>query len=218
MKGVHRNPNKEKVFEKNGNGHTDVSSMGSRANEDGFICIVCARTIDAKEREVASPLTQHCAASTPAVMACSKKADLAEGYFLLLKAYHDLSLGQSRLTVWFSLVFAALGFLVIVTGLMDGSLLNGLLRVVSGVTMNAVASLFFVQSNKARELMTAFFDKLRSDSRADRQLDESLELVREIPDAALKARLMATLALRFAGIKPENDILSGRASRPRSSQ
>jgi hypothetical protein len=36
-----------------------------------------------------------------------------------------------------------------------------------------VSALFFVQSNRARNLMTAFFDKLRQ----DRSLEEALRLI-----------------------------------------
>jgi len=143
-----------------------------------------------------------------------KELDPAERQYLLLKAYHEQSLGQSRITMWFSLIFAAIGFLVIVGGFLNGSLSERLVKIGSGVIIDAVASLFFVQSNKARELMVAFFDKLRT----DRKLDESLQLVQQIPDAALRARIMAALALNFADVKAEKYILFGAGSTEQSHQ
>jgi hypothetical protein len=47
---------------------------------------------------------------------------------------------------------------------------------IAGTIIDAVAALFFVQSNKARQLMTEFFDKLR----VDRKLDEALSLMKEM--------------------------------------
>ena len=125
--------------------------------------------------------------------------DAVERQYRLLKAYHEQTLAQSRITMWFSLVFAAIGFAVIVIGVVSGSAAERVIKAGSGTVMDAVASLFFIQSNKARELMASFFDKLR----LDRKLDESLKMVKEIPDASLKARVMAALVLSFAEVKAD---------------
>lgn len=42
----------------------------------------------------------------------------SERQYRLLRAYHTQSLAQSRTSMWFSLVFAALGFAVIVTAIL----------------------------------------------------------------------------------------------------
>lgn len=58
-----------------------------------------------------------------------------------------------------------------------------------------MAGLFFVQSNKARELLVTFFDKLRE----DRKLEESMVFARDLPESQLKDRLHATMASTFSG-------------------
>jgi hypothetical protein len=130
-----------------------------------------------------------------------KSLEPAERQYLLLKAYHQQSLGQSQISMWFSLAFAAIGFAVIIVALFANSK-NGLaaeriIKLVSGTVIDAVASLFFVQSNKSRELMATFFDKLRT----DRKLDESLHLVSDVSDKLLQSRLQLLLALNFADVK-----------------
>ena len=74
---------------------------------------------------------------------------------------------------------------------------------VAGTVVEAVAALFFVQSNKARQLMSEFFDK----ARMDRKLDESLVLASQIDDDAIAARLRAYLAMSFAEVEPSKEKL-----------
>ena len=49
--------------------------------------------------------------------------------------------------------------------------------------------------------MTDFFDKLRS----DRKLDESLQLMHNIPNDVISSRLMAVIALHFAEVKLDHE-------------
>ena len=128
--------------------------------------------------------------------------------YLLLKEYHAQGLAQSKISFWFSLIFASLGFLVIITAIFTmepgasiGNQGRTLITLIAGTIIDAVSALFFVQSNKARQLMVDFFDRLRN----DRKLDESLRLATGISDSVLQNRLHTLLALNFADIKP-NDI------------
>jgi hypothetical protein len=131
--------------------------------------------------------------------------------YALLREYHAQGLAQSRVSFWFSLTFASIGFAVIAlavgiyiqgppisSGLLDNAG-KPIFALVSGTIIDAVAALFFVQSNKARQLMTEFFDKLRT----DRKLDESLKLVESISDPSVASRLKALLALHFADVPVE---------------
>lgn len=131
--------------------------------------------------------------------------------YLLLKQYHSQGLAQSRISFWFSLIFASLGFAVIIIAIltMDKDLKfteqgRTFITLTAGTIIDAVAALFFVQSNKARRLMSEFFDKLR----ADRKFEESLQLADQIPDSTLQSRLKILLALNFAEVKSTNGILS----------
>lgn len=133
--------------------------------------------------------------------------------YALLREYHAQGLAQSRVSFWFSLTFASIGFAVIALGVgivlqreepTGGSLMQVVsgagkpaLTIISGTIIDAVAALFFVQSNKARQLMTEFFDKLRM----DRKLDEALKLAEQIPEPLVSSRLKAVLALHFVDVK-----------------
>jgi hypothetical protein len=84
-------------------------------------------------------------------------AQAADKQYLLLREYHAQGLAQSKISFWFSLVFAALGFAVIVSAiftLQPGERLldqgRTFISLVAGTVIDAVAALFFVQSNKAR--------------------------------------------------------------------
>lgn len=157
----------------------------------------------------------------------SKTQETAEGYtsdnqtdlslttnerqFLLLKQYHAQGLGQSRISFWFSLIFAACGFAVIVVSILtvdkDKDLLtqpNAIISLVSGTIIDAVSALFFVQSNKSRELMSTFFEKLRT----DRKIEESLKLADSITDENLRSKLKMILSLHFAEIVTSDNIVS----------
>ena len=129
--------------------------------------------------------------------------------FALLREYHAQGLAQAKVSFWFSLVFASIGFAIIATGLgitflgpedKNGSFIMTVAKpsvaLISGTIIDAVAALFFVQSNKARQLMTEFFDKLR----IDRKLDEALRLTDEIQDKTISGNLRAMMALRFVDL------------------
>jgi hypothetical protein len=73
----------------------------------------------------------------------------------------------------------------------------------AGTIIESVASLFFVQSNRARRLMVDFFDRLRT----DRKLLESLKLVASVPDQKLRSNLQVMLALSLADAKTSPAVL-----------
>ncbi|WP_343694774.1 hypothetical protein [Flavobacterium sp.] len=129
----------------------------------------------------------------------------------LFLQYHSQGLAQSKISFWFSLVFAAIGFCIIVISLLavkpDVSIMQqgkAFITLISGTIIDAVSALFFVQSNRARQLMTDFFDKLRN----DRKFEESLKLADQIPDNHLKSKVKILLSLNFADIKTSDDVLT----------
>lgn len=131
--------------------------------------------------------------------------------YLLLKEYHAQGLSQSKISFWFSLIFASLGFFVIIIAIltMDRTVKfteqgTTFITLTAGTIIDAVSALFFVQSNKARKLMTEFFDKLR----ADRKFEKSLLLADQIPNEDLQSRLKIMLSLNFADVKSTDGILS----------
>ncbi len=137
-------------------------------------------------------------------------ASSADKQYLLLREYHAQGLAQSKISFWFSLIFASLGFAVIVIAILTmekGVQLTqqgrSFITLIAGTIIDVVSALFFVQSNKARQLMTEFFDKLR----ADRKLEESLNLASQVPDPILQSRLKIIIAMNLADVKSSEALL-----------
>lgn len=124
----------------------------------------------------------------------------------LLREYHAQGLTQSRVSFWFSIIFACVGFSIIGFGAiaaLNGSITfeKSIIPIISGGVIDGVSGLFFVQSNRARQLMSEFFDKLR----ADNKLTEALRLSASIRDEKVSSSLKAYLAMHFAGIDVDVD-------------
>lgn len=86
-----------------------------------------------------------------------------------------------------------------------------ILGVIAGTIIDAIAALFFVQSNRARELMVQFFDRLR----ADRKLDEAIRLAETVPDEAEKSALLRELSLFLARSEPPVPAKEGASDKPK---
>jgi MFS family permease len=116
-----------------------------------------------------------------------------------LAGYYSLTLGQARISFWFSLIFAAIGFLVIVGGAAlysEGGIIAASIKIVSGIVIDAVSALFFVQSRRAQDSMSAFFEKLRN----DRQFAEARKICDELSDDIIKDHLKTILVIHYSGL------------------
>ncbi len=116
-----------------------------------------------------------------------------------LTNYYSQILSQSKISFWFSLVFASLGFVaIIVAAFFYTSETSGttVAQFVAGTIMEAVASLFFVQSKNAQKSMGDFFDKLRS----DRLHLESRKMCEGVGDSRSQDALKLHLSLHYAGV------------------
>jgi len=128
-----------------------------------------------------------------------------------LAKYYGEVLAQSRLSFWFSLTFAVIGFLVIIYAAFSPSAVGqgaSWLQVVSGVIIDAVAALFFVQSKRAQSSMAEFFDKLR----LDRQHSDSQKMCDSIENTLIKDMLRAQLALYYAGLPDSHQVAQNMVS------
>lgn len=117
-----------------------------------------------------------------------------------LANYYSLTLGQAKVSFWFSLVFASIGFLVIVGAAIlykDGDYASASIKIISGLVIDGVSALFFVQSRRAQESMSAFFEKLRN----DRQFVEARKICDEISDHKVKDKLKTILTLHYSGLE-----------------
>lgn len=110
------------------------------------------------------------------------EASPAEKQFLLMSEYHAQGLAQSKISFWFSLIFASIGFFVIIVSIFmvnrESDFVEqgqAFVSLVAGTIIEAVSALFFVQSNRARQLMTDFFDRLRLIERWKNHLDSLMK-------------------------------------------
>lgn len=122
-----------------------------------------------------------------------------------LARYYGLVLAQSKISFWFSLLFASLGFIVIIFAVFKYSANDTggtVVQLIGGLVIDAVAALFFVQSRNAQKSMSEFFDKLR----LDRQKLDGRALCDSIADSYAKDALRIQLALSYSGIEDANSV------------
>jgi len=122
-----------------------------------------------------------------------------------LANYYAQILSQSKVAFWFSLIFASLGFLVIVVAAFLYNQTNSdsaVAQFIAGLIMDAVAGLFFVQSKNAQQSMGEFFDKLRK----DRAQVESRALCEAVETLEAKDALRVHLALYYAGVESHEGV------------
>jgi len=117
-----------------------------------------------------------------------------------LASYYNQALSRATISFWFSLVFASIGFGVIIFAFFSHSetdLTGTIVKVASGTVIDAVAGLFFVQSTSAQKSMSSFFEKLR----LDRLNAEAREMISEIEEPERRDQLRAQLILKYSGIE-----------------
>ena len=151
----------------------------------------------------------------------------------ILNSYYTQVLEQSSISFNVSLLFAALGFFVIVFSIFQGDIErfitsidsqtalatkdlqnniignnNSWITLVSGVIIEAVAVLFFAQTNEARKTMTEFSEKIRLDTdkrRLDSKLVKALELIDKIECENIQSKVKALVVLNFSGLDMKYD-------------
>lgn len=137
----------------------------------------------------------------------------------ILTGYYLQVLRQSSISFMYSLIFAAIGFIVIVISIFPDAFQTPIgptdrpdqieerrpadkwPGLISGIVIEAVSALIFVQTNNARRTMIEFSEKIR----LDRKLDESLELIDRIPNQKIQSKVKALLVLNFSGIVMKYD-------------
>jgi len=116
-----------------------------------------------------------------------------------LANYYNQALRRASLAFVFSLLFASIGFGVIVFAFVthnSSDLAGTVVKVTSGAIIEAVSSLFFVQATNAQKNMGDFFEKLR----LDRLNAEAREMIGEIEAVGMRDQLRAQLILKYSGI------------------
>lgn len=130
----------------------------------------------------------------------SDHADTKPFEITALAGYYNQALSRSNVSFWFSLVFASIGFVVIIiafTTHQSGDLTGTIVKLACGIVIDAVSSLFFVQSTNAQRNMSEFFEKLR----LDRLNAEARDMIGEIEDSVMRDQLRAQLILKYSGVE-----------------
>jgi hypothetical protein len=120
-----------------------------------------------------------------------------------LDNYYALAMNQSRISFWFSILFASAGFVIIIISAFlyaGNNLASTVISLVSGTVIDAVSALFFVQSRNARQNLNNFFQRLREDN----QYSEARSICDSIESSEARDALKIKLALKLSGI-PGND-------------
>jgi len=120
-----------------------------------------------------------------------------------LNDYYSQVLTQSKVSFWFSLLFASIGFAVIIIAAF--SINNGysnLFAIISGSIIEAVSSLFFVLSKQAQKSMNDFFEKLR----LDRKHADSRQMCEEIKDEKIRDAIKVQLILHYANLPNSSSV------------
>lgn len=126
---------------------------------------------------------------------------------ILIKNYHQQALQLSKIQFWFSIIAASIGFLFILANIFlyySDNEIRYIFNIIPGVVMDAIAYLFFRQSNETRNKTIGYFDKLRTDN----QKQKSLELVDNIENTKLKDLIYAQIAINTSGVKTSVDDFS----------
>lgn len=109
--------------------------------------------------------------------------------------YHTQGLRQANIGFYYSLVGGAIGFIILIISIFRLKNEQAYLGVVSGIIMDSISVIFFKISGDANKARTAYFDKLRDDTKRG----DALVLCNSIENLNIKDNLKVKLALSFAG-------------------
>jgi uncharacterized membrane protein len=124
-----------------------------------------------------------------------------------LAKYYTQILYQNKVSFWFSIVFAAIGFLIIILLIFTNAEIisdKGIVTMVSSIIIEAVSALFYTRSNKAQKEMQEFFNKLRK----DRQYGEARKLIESLTNPMIKDIAKVQLALKYSEIENNTETLN----------
>ncbi|MEU7105327.1 hypothetical protein ABZ951_09800 [Streptomyces sp. NPDC046215] len=135
-----------------------------------------------------------------------RRAEREEQTFsVLLADYYAHGLTQAQRSSVMSLVFSAIGCLILFVGVglaiwrseTSGDVYAAMVTNVTGLVTGVVGILFHRQARQALEHLEGQTKLLRDDMRSERGTRQAIRLVEDVADPALKARLQAALILQF---------------------
>ncbi|MEU9443821.1 hypothetical protein AB0D42_23535 [Streptomyces sp. NPDC048304] len=142
----------------------------------------------------------------------------------MLTEIYSHGLAQAKLSFFVSLVFAACGSTILLSGVLlaiansagDGQKYATITTQTSGVVINLLAGVFFMQSNRARKDMGEQGVMLREDSRSGRNLKAAGVLVDSISDEELRNKVRGQMALQL--VESDALLFPSNSDAPESTQ
>ncbi|MET7347453.1 TRADD-N-associated membrane domain-containing protein [Streptomyces mirabilis] len=124
----------------------------------------------------------------------------------LMIEYYAHGLTQARLSFGASLVASTVGGVVLLVGVAfaifqrgaDSDHYASIVPTVAGILTTAIGTLFNRQADKALRHMEGQSKTLRQDMKQERDNEEAIRLLAEIPDLQTRAHLQAALILKFS--------------------
>lgn len=125
----------------------------------------------------------------------------------VLLDYYGYGLTQAKSAFSTAQRFASFGVTILFVGIAlavwraetSGELYLGIVTSASGTVTMLVGHLFHRRADRALEHMVAQTDKLRDDQRHDANTKLSVELIRQVTNDVVRARLQAALILKLSG-------------------
>lgn len=109
--------------------------------------------------------------------------------------YHAQVLSQASVSYYISLLFAGLGFLILVDSGGSGR------GTVAAVLTELVAALFFIESRKSRASMLEQTRALRAESEERRREEERARLIEMVSEGEARDRLLSELVLSLDTVR-----------------
>ncbi|MFG2439055.1 hypothetical protein [Streptomyces sp. NPDC048508] len=135
----------------------------------------------------------------------------------LMIEYYAHGLTQARLSFGASMMASAFGGLILLVGVAfavfqrgaDGDHYASIVPTVAGILTTAIGTLFNRQADKALRHMEGQSKTLRQDMKQERENEDAIGLLKEIPDLQTRAHLQAALILKFssATLPPADGLL-----------
>ncbi|MFE2023417.1 hypothetical protein ACFW9O_35915 [Streptomyces sp. NPDC059499] len=144
-------------------------------------------------------------------------------FVAVLLSYYVYGLRQAKSSFGTAQRFAGLGVLILFFGIgmaiwraeTTGDLYLAMVTSASGTVTMLVGHLFHRRADRSLEHMVHQTDKLRDDQRHDANTALSVELINQITDPEVQARLQAALVLKLSGAELPDLTTGAQAAEPR---
>ncbi len=191
----------------------EVYNLITDKNSSFFVENYCVSDYETKKsndiniQTIKSLLLNNNDEMTKSIKSINSQNNVKEEDDRLLANYYQQVLKQSNSSFWFSLIFAAIGFGIIVLAIAMSSVMkfeSTIISLIAGIVINAVSTLFIIQANNARKSLNTFHENLRKDN----NISIAKKLCDEIETPTLKDKLKSEIAILLIKNTKSNNTMS----------